>query len=790
MNAFEILSRVIEISNAPVDVDRRMKNLVDMLAHHFSLPVCALFLWHPARGRLLLHAWSGRHPDFPPDLSFSLEEAPLGICAARKSPVIIEDSSQLPLLGHPLPRLLSGFRSLAGFPIFDDIFLYGVLGLLSRESRQFPEAEKDLFQVVCRQLAGTLRSGQVSLQAKKRIAELNTLHAIGVAISSTLDLGELLQRIALSSAKILQADGSLLHFLDEDAGMMKAVSSFGVEEGDSPLTPLVLGEEVMGTVALTGDPIVLRETHASRYSFQGLPADISSLVCVPLISQSRTVGTLTLFSRHSPGREGKVFDEEDKNLLFTMASQVAVAIENAIVMQRAEMLAKEKERNVRELFLLYEISRFMLTTVKLDELLRIILLSITLGTRMGFDRAALFLVDEKDNALRGMMGVGPADGRQAEQWREKLESHPPFSPDWVIPEELADSPYDDRVRRVSVSLEDSHSLLIKALREQRAVNVEDASANPEINSEILLHLGSKACVLVPLLAEGKAIGLIAVDNQISGRAIGENDMGFLTLVANQSALAIENSRLYANLQEINAQLLNTQTRLIQSEKLAALGEVVAGIAHEIKNPLVSIGGFARRLEKNLKENSSEKKYMRIVLKEVHRLENILNQTLVFSRDLPPPSSAQDVNRIIEESLSILEGEFHERNIQVVKDLDPGLPPMLSDPQQMKQIFLNLFVNAAQAMGGIGQLKVKTFCGDRGGKRFLQAEVTDTGGGIPQKDLENIFNPFFTTKHEGTGLGLAITHKIVTRYGGEIEVINHPGVGVTFAIRFPLKDGKT
>jgi signal transduction histidine kinase len=785
MNAVEILSRVIEFSNAPVDADRRLKNLVDTLAHHFSVSVCALFLWHPQRGRLLLQSWSGRHPAFSPDLSFSLEEAPLGVCAAQKTPVIIADSSQLPLLGAPLPGLLAGFRSLACFPIFDDILLYGVLALLTLEPRHFLDEEKDLFPVICRQLAGTLRSSQVSLQAKRRIAELNTLHAIGVAISSTLDLGELLQRITLSSSKILQADGSILHFLDEDAGMLKAVSSYGVEEGDGSLTPLVLGEELVGTVALTGDPIALRETQTSHYSFQGLPPHISSLVCVPLISQSRTIGTLTLFSRRQPGQEGKVFDEEDKNLLFTMASQVAVAIENAIVMQRAEMLGKEKERNVRELFLLYEISRFMLTTIKLEQLLRVILLSITLGTRLGFDRAALFLVEEKDNALKGMMGVGPTDSEQADKWREKLENHSPFSPDWVIPEELAETPYDNRVRQISIPLGEKHSILIKALREQRSFNIEDALTDSEVNPEIHRQFGSKAFAVVPLLAKGKAIGLIAVDNQISGRPITENDVGVLTLVANQSALAIENSRLYANLQEINAQLLSTQNRLIQSEKLAALGEVVASIAHEIKNPLVSIGGFARRLERNLKDNSPEKKYLRIVLKEVLRLENVLNQTLVFSRDLPPPSSAQDVNRIIEESLSVLEGEFHEKNITITKDLAPHLPSLVSDPQQMKQIFLNFFVNAVQAMGSNGQLRVKTFSGERGGKRSLQIEVTDTGGGIPQKNLENIFNPFFTTKQEGTGLGLAITHKIVTHYGGEIEVINHPGVGATFIIRFPL-----
>jgi signal transduction histidine kinase len=785
MNPFEVLSRVIEITNAPIEVDRRLKNLVDILAHQFSLSLCALFLWDPNQNRFFLKSISGKHPSFPPDLIIPLEEGPLAACTAQKIPILIPDSSQLSLFSPSLPPTFAQFRFLGFFPIFDDIFLYGVLTLLEDQPRQLSGEEKETFVAIGRQLCGTLRSSQVSLQAKKRIAELSTLHAIGVAISSTLDLGELLRRISLSSAKILQADGSLIHFLDEDSGLMKLVSSYGIEEGDSPLTPLVLGEELVGTVALTGEPIVLRETKTSHYSFRGLPPGICSLVCVPLVSQSRTIGTLTLFSFYQQGREGKVFDEEDKNLLFTMASQVAVAIENSIVIHRAETLAKEKERNLRELFLLYEISRAMLTTINLDRLLRIILLSITLGSRLGFDRAALFLIDEKENVLRGMMGVGPGNREQAARWREKLESQSPFSPDWVIPEELAETPYDNRVRQVRVSLEEKHSVLIKTLRERRSFNIEDALTDSEVNPEILRWFDSKAFASVPLLAKEKAIGLIAVDNLLSARPITETDIGFLNLLANQAALAIENSRLYSNLQEINTQLLNTQNRLIQSEKLAALGEVVASIAHEIKNPLVSIGGFARRLERNLKENSSEKKYMRIVLKEVNRLENVLNQTLVFSRDLPLPSGDQNVNRVLEDCLSILEGEFQESHITVNRDLAPNLPTLVSDSQQLKQVFLNLFVNAIQAMGSGGQLSVKTSLAQKQEKVWLQVEVGDTGGGIPQENLENIFNPFFTTKQEGTGLGLAITHKIVTRYGGEIEVINHPGQGATFVIRFPL-----
>jgi two-component system sensor histidine kinase HydH len=785
MNSFDILSRVIEISNAPVDVDRRLKNLVDLLARWVPLSLCALFLWDPQKGRLFLSVSSRKHPVLPAGLSFALDEGPVGTCASRKEPMILSDTSQLSLIGPSVPKPFSKFGSLACFPISDDIFLYGALTLLAEEPRRFFEEEKDLFLVICRQLAGTLRSSQNALQAKRRIAELSTLHSIGVAISSTLDLRELLPRITLSSAKILQADGSLLHFLDEDLAMLKLVSSFGLVEADGPTPPLPLGEGPVGTVALAGEPILLRDPDISLPSLPGLPPGLSSLVCVPLLYRSKTIGTLTLFGRHQDRPPEKVFDEEDKNVLFTMASQVAAAIQNAIILQREEILSQEKERTVRELFLLYEISRFLLTTNKLDQLLRNILLSITVRTRMGFDRAAFFLVDEKEGFLQGMMGVGPRDLEQAEHWRKSMETDSPFSPGWTIPAGMEQSFYDERVRQLRISLEEKHSLLVKTIRDQRSYHVKDAPNDPEVNPEILRGFESKAFASIPLIAKGKSIGLIAVDNHLTDRPITASDIGFLNLMANQAALAIENSRLYSNLQESNVQLFNTQNRLIQSEKLAALGEVVASIAHEIKNPLVSIGGFVRRLERNLQDKSAEKKYMRIVLKEVNRLENILNQTLAYGKEIPQPTSAQDINQIIEDSLSLLEDEMKERNISIRKELEPQLPPLASDHQQMKQIFLNLFVNAIQAMESNGRLSVKTLRAKEGVKEFLRIEVEDTGGGIPQKSLENIFNPFFTTKHNGTGLGLAITHKIITRYGGEIEVINNPGAGALFVVRFPL-----
>ena len=786
MDRFEILSKVIETSNASVDVDRRVENLIQLVASVFRFPLVTLFLWNARQETLDLRYINAPHPSFPPGLSLSVQDGPLGACVLQKTPVIIPDTHRIPQISSSPKNFYSQFRFIACFPLIDDIFLYGVLAACAEEVRHLSDQESQLLSVICRQLAGTIRNAQISVQGKKRIAELSTLHAIGASISSTLELGELLNRITLSSTKVLQAEGSLLHLLDEEGGALKVVSSFGLEESEASRAPLQFGDEIAEIVARTAEPVLIRDVRTSAFSSSHLVPNLSSIVCVPLVFKSRTIGTLTLFSLREEGRQEKIFDEEDKNLLCTMASQIAMAIENAIILQRAEFLTRDKERMVRELSLLYEVSRSMLTTIRLDQLARIILLGITLKHPEGFDRAALFLVNEKDNLLEGILGIGASSLQEANAWRQQLDEKLFFFPEWEIPLEIEKTDYDRKIRQIQIPLTRADSIMVKAIRQKHSFNVERDDVALPGSPEIFRDLDCQAFAVIPLIAKEKAIGALVVDNQLTGRHITPTNIGFLTLLANQAALAIENSRLYRNLQEINTQLLQTQNRLIQSEKLAALGEMVAAITHEIKNPLTSIGGFARRLSRSFSNESPEKKYMNIILKEVQRLEDFLNETLTYSRGSIHLSGPHELHRILEETLLILEGQLQEKRIRLRKDFMAGLPSLYCDPAQVKQVFMNIIINAIQAMGEEGTLSIRTSRMRKNEQPYIEVEIEDTGGGIGIDILDNIFNPFFTTKAEGTGLGLAIAHKIVTQHQGEIEVTNHPGSGATFQIRFPLR----
>lgn len=218
-------------------------------------------------------------------------------------------------------------------------------------------------------------------------------------------------------------------------------------------------------------------------------------------------------------------------------------------------------------------------------------------------------------------------------------------------------------------------------------------------------------------------------------------------------------------------------RLANSERMAALGEVAAKVAHEIRNPLVSVGGFAQRLEKKLSGNLKE--YATIITNEVQRLEDILRDILGFVRQVRLSRTDVDINELLKETVSLVEDEAADREILIETDFS-DVPEILVDPDRIKESLLNIVKNAIQAVLTQGTISVKTFTWGND----VVVEIRDTGPGIDNKDMPFIFDPFYTTKPSGTGLGLAITRRIIEEHGGRIEVESHPGEGTTITIYLP------
>jgi signal transduction histidine kinase len=287
-----------------------------------------------------------------------------------------------------------------------------------------------------------------------------------------------------------------------------------------------------------------------------------------------------------------------------------------------------------------------------------------------------------------------------------------------------------------------------------------------------------------LVVKDRGTGLILVDNQASSRPLEEEPLHALQMLATQAALVLENAHLYSTIEANSRELGLIRERMLESDRLAALSHLAQGMAHEIRNPLVSIGGFARRIAKLVDKDSPLRGYVEVIQDEVTRLEKLLREILDFTGENLSYFGNHDLDQLIEDTLLLVQRDLETQNVKVVKEL-AQLPLIHCDDRQIKQVFYNLFQNARQAMPQGGILTIKTYPVEREDGLYAAAAVTDNGGGIPVEVLHNIFNPFFSTKDYGTGLGLSIAQRIITRHYGQIAVHNELGQGVTFIVTLPI-----
>ena len=233
------------------------------------------------------------------------------------------------------------------------------------------------------------------------------------------------------------------------------------------------------------------------------------------------------------------------------------------------------------------------------------------------------------------------------------------------------------------------------------------------------------------------------------------------------------------------EIRDLQEKVRRSERLASLGRLAAGVAHEIRNPLSSIRGFAQYFQKRFSGQAEEEGYASVMIKEVDRLNRVITELLDFAGPKDPHRERQPIEAIVDHALKLLAPDLDARMVTVVREYEPGLPPIPVDRDQLSQVVINILLNAIQSMGEEGEIRI--VLRRRVPPPGVEVIVTDTGAGIPADDLEKVFEPFFSRKRKGTGLGLAIVHQIVTGHQGEIGVESEAGKGTTFRITLP-EDG--
>lgn len=452
-------------------------------------------------------------------------------------------------------------------------------------------------------------------------------------------------------------------------------------------------------------------------------------------------------------------------------------------------------RNFHQLQLMSEIGRYFSASLDIDKVLRTVLTCITAEHGLGFNRAFLLLLDEKTNQLKGTLALGAATASEAHSiWHELAQKEWDLQQILEAAENVSESLASSRLQQELVELViDVNNPLLPALQtslnDQHTVRVSRGelltAAPPDDIAPVHREQWEKAAalfnatelVIAPLMAKDRLVGVVLVDNAFSGNLIEESDVQLLDNLAGQAGLTIDNARTYQALQK-------AQKELVNAERLAVIGDLTARLSHEIRNPLSTIGGFARRLCKNPEDAQAVLRYASVIVEETERLEELLEDLLEMARPGKITFKPEHLSEVINKALLLADADIKSLNVKVETDYDDSLPIVLLDRARLLQALLNIIRNGAQSMPEGGTLQVSTR--QTPGGESVQISIRDQGKGISPNAVKHVFDPFYSTKLKGSGLGLAITWRIIQDHGGKIAVESEPGQGTTFIISLPMR----
>ena len=318
--------------------------------------------------------------------------------------------------------------------------------------------------------------------------------------------------------------------------------------------------------------------------------------------------------------------------------------------------------------------------------------------------------------------------------------------------------------------------IIRPLQLKKEAIIYDGSLKDNEDIERFMK-ETKAAIIFPIITKDELVGFLCLGEKLSGEVYSDEDIDLLSTLCNQIGVSIENAMLYED-------ALEAQKKLYQADKLATVGALAAGLAHEIKNPIAAIKGFSQVIDKAVIDKDSEaiKDFQEVVPRQLDRINEIVEKLLTLSKPPKMEKKQVDVNLLIADIVRLVEKQAMKQHVEIVKCFGE-LPQTLADPEQLTQAFLNLILNAIQSMPDGGQVEIRTRIA---GPDKIELEFIDNGAGIPKEKLPKIFDPFFTTKTGGSGLGLSVTRQIVIGHHGTIDVESETGKGTKFKLAIPVK----
>ncbi len=641
----------------------------------------------------------------------------------------------------PLKKL--GIQTILSVPLHERGTANGLLTLASRAYDKFEATEVTLISTVAEQISAAIVNARLYEEARHRAEELAILYDVGHMLTSTLDLKKVLRVIMEAAVGMLQVEAGSVLLVDEQTGELEFMAAVGAGSEQLPGIRLPAGAGIAGRALREGRSLLIDDTQHDTFFYKTIDrkTGISTrrLIATPLRVKDRFIGVMEVINK----RRG-TFTAADVHVLDQLAPTAAAAIDNARLYARETQLTEEVRRHNLELSALHAISAALSQSLEIQHVLDAALM--VLQPQFEYEGGCICLTGDEHTA--------PARAHHAPAEGISLSADTPVTQRWL-----------DRAIQLRA---------VQTLSDTRQLDREEAAAWDALNI--------RAFAAVPLWGHDVVQGSLAMAWR-QPRQLDLDTLQLLAAIGQQIGVAVERAALYEVAQRRALEIERSYAQLVQSEKLAATGRLAMSLAHEINNPLQAIQNCLHLVLEFPLDAERRTSYLKMAREEVERLSILVQSMLDFYR---PPRSGRptaNVRAVVERVLALVEQKLRSSRIETVLAYAPGTLLVQAPTDQLGQVFLNLIMNAAEAMENGGTLRIEAKPVDE----TIVTRFHDTGPGMSPEVLTHIFEPFYTTKAEGTGLGLAISYTLIEQQDGLLEVESEVGQGSIFTVRLPSAD---
>jgi signal transduction histidine kinase len=634
----------------------------------------------------------------------------------------------------------AGLREAFVVPLALKHRLLGVITIVRTRDEPFSPADLRSATLIAGQAAIQIENARLYGETQQKVRQLSFLFNLTRLSTEEGEVAQLVHRALAEVLVALRCEASTLHRVENQRLVLLGCGTPAL----APRLRARLESLAIDDTSLTGRTALERRT--VQVSQENWPAQTLDLargenmrygIATPLLVKDKLIGVLMA------GRfMDRPFEPEEVQLFESAASHLAVVIEHV-------QLFEGQRQRVRDLSVLNELGALIVQHLDLPNLLNTAVRQLARLT--GVPNTFVMLLDEQQKCLK--------------QVATNFEGSPI---DVVIPLER-------------------ESAATTAYHQRAPVIIHDVATDPRVDRRLAGIFAHKSLLAVPLMSSGRPLGSIILGETRPNRRFGPEDVERALAVSHQIASAIAHAQLFADLRKSYDQLAQAQAERVRNERLAALGELAAVMAHELRNPLGVVFNSVASLKKLLRPTGDAASLLGMVGEEAERLNRIVGELLEFARPgqavLRPHRLSDIINGALAAALKAQRGDSH--SVRVELQVDDALPPVLADAEMLRQALINLLTNAMQAMARGGRVVVRAALERGDGRPFARVEITDSGPGVPAELSDRIFQPFFTTKAAGTGLGLAIVKRIADAHQGEVTFAPAPGGGATFTLRLPL-----